>query len=1054
MNRRSEFDSMLHATGVFTVAADAERDTTLVSVLGQGAASENAEDLVLSAEMLELEALDERDPARRKQLLEDAFSCWIRLALGEDLSPLADGAVPAELAVVLHLAATGTAADRVTETRQALIRFLPPASDLIQSQDPDWARAVISDTVLAFALLTRKHGGWNDVGLALELLQSLRDRQADHEPAFLQPLQTAPVSGAEEASEDSAGPRIGVMRLVAGYHLAQLATTAGKYIETGQGSTQQAVTRLDTHRSQALRAVAEINDGTLARVIDLVHLGLRPLVERSIWAQVETLGSKVGRLAGALAHRENPSPMLELWPSQVEAMNKNLLDAYRRAVVVQMPTSAGKTLLAEFSIVQTLSLNEKGRVAYIVPTRVLVNQVTDELRRDLKPLGYSVEQAIPVIDLDPTEDLLLNSLPHVLVTAPEKLDLLVRTAHPVIEDLAMVVVDEAHNLGEANRGARLELVLATIRRDKPSARFLLLSPFVPNAKSLSDWLGGDRGSSIRVDWKPNKKLIGELAIRKQRNPHDGRRKDSFLTLSPIKAADNYHLPSDSVLELGQVTMPTASLANIAAAAHERLESRGATLLVCNGKPKATKRAVEIAKERLDRPLSPRAEAVHRHVVTELGEDSPLAMCIRRGVAYHHAGMSGDTRRLVEELVLHGDVDVVCGTTTLAQGANFPLTNVIIESFRMGDGDITHAQFWNIAGRAGRGMLSGMGVVGFPVTTAEQRAKWQTFFEDDAADIASRLAAVVEHADSIGTDFLSALNRSSDVESLSEFLQYLAHALRVSGALSSANEIEDLLRSSLIFAETERVSRKAAQQLVQLCRGYLDSLQGKGSLVSLADGTGFSTPAINLLLGGLREHPDMRNPQNWEPHALFGSSLDPLTQRLELVSKMPELRLAPDEERGDFNPRRAALILRDWVNGMPLPELVAKHAKVRKDAAATHASFVTYLLGRLSQNASWGLGALEKVAFAGKEPARDETARYVPTMVFYGVNTPEATWMRMAGLPRDVARGAADIWREEGRDAPRSFDDIRGWVSGLTPNQWEGALEGTAIRPEDVKHLWT
>jgi hypothetical protein len=63
-------------------------------------------------------------------------------------------------------------------------------------------------------------------------------------------------------------------------------------------------------------------------------------------------------------------------------------------------------------------------------------------------------------------------------------------------------------------------------------------------------------------------------------------------------------------------------------------------------------------------------------------------------------------------------------------------------------------------------------------------------------------------------------------------------------------------------------------------------------------------------------------------------------------------------------------------------------------------------------------------------------------------------MRMAGLPRDVARGAADIWREEGRDAPRSFDDIRGWVSGLTPNQWEGALEGTAIRPEDVKHLWT
>lgn len=1039
MTRRAGFDDVLHATGVFTVAADAERDATLSSILGTPAASESAEDLALSAEMLELAALDERDATKRKQLLDDAFACWVRLALAENLSPLADGVVPAELAVVLHIAATGTAAERVTETRQALIKFLPAAADLVPSVDADWVRAVVSDTALAFALLARKDGGWSDVNMALDLLQSLRERQDAKEPAFLQSL------------ED---PRSGAMRLVAGYHLAQLATTAGKFIETGAGSMQQTVTRVDTHRSQALRAVNEINDGQLARLIELIHLGLRPLVERSIWAQVETLGSDVGRLAGALADRQSLTPTLELWPSQVEAMNKNLLDAYRRAVVVQMPTSAGKTLLAKFSIVQTLALNPSGRIAYIVPTRVLVNQISDELRRDLKPLGYRVEQAIPVVDLDPTENLLLRSLPHVLVTTPEKLDLLVRTGHPVVDELSMVVVDEAHNIGEANRGARLELVLATIRRDKPAARFLLLSPFVPNADALSKWLGGERGSSIRVEWKPNKKLIGRFGIRKERNALDARKKDSFLTLSPIDAADNYHLPSDAVLELGRVSMKTASLANIAAAAQERLEGRGATLLVCNGRAPATKRASEIAKGRIDRPLSARAEAVLRHVTTELGETSELAMCIRRGVAFHHSGMSLETRRLVEELLSHGDLDVVCGTTTLAQGANFPLTNVIIESIRIGEGDITHAQFWNIAGRAGRGMLSGMGVVGFPVTNADQDSKWATFFEAEATDIASRLAKVVQHADDIGTDFLRALNQGSDVESLSEFLQYLAHALRVSGEMNSANEIEDLLRSSLIFAETERVSRKQAQQLVQLCRGYLDSLRGKGPLVSLADGTGFSTPAINLLLGGLSQYPAIRNPQTWDPAALFGPNLDPLTQRIELVAKMPEIRLSQEDERGTFSPRRAARVLHDWVNGMSLPDLVDKHAPAKRDPAARHAAFVTYLLGKLTHNASWGLGALEKVAFAGKDVTADDAAKYVPTMVFFGVNTPEATWMRMAGLPRDVARGAADIWREQKRSAPESFDDIRNWVDGLSPNQWQRALRDTSIRPEDVPHLWS
>lgn len=76
------------------------------------------------------------------------------------------------------------------------------------------------------------------------------------------------------------------------------------------------------------------------------------------------------------------------------------------------------------------------------------------------------------------------------------------------------------------------------------------------------------------------------------------------------------------------------------------------------------------------------------------------------------------------------------------------------------------------------------------------------------------------------------------------------------------------------------------------------------------------------------------------------------------------------------------------------------------------------------------------------------------MIFYGVNTPEATWMRMAGLPREVARGAADIWRDEDRKAPTSFDEIRTWVRDLTPVQWEGALRGTEIRPEDVLHLWS
>ncbi|MGO1532398.1 MAG: hypothetical protein ACTHX1_15185, partial [Micrococcaceae bacterium] len=247
--------------------------------------------------------------------------------------------------------------------------------------------------------------------------------------------------------------------------------------------------------------------------------------------------------------------------------------------------------------------------------------------------------------------------------------------------------------------------------------------------------------------------------------------------------------------------------------------------------------------------------------------------------------------------------------------------------------------------------------------------------------------------------------------------------------------------------------RRAQKLVRLCRDYLGTLNGSNSLVALSDGTGFSTPAISLLLGGLREYPSIRKPETWEPVRLFGPSLDPLSERLELVSRMPELRLSPDDSSGTFDPYKAAGVLRDWVNGVSLADMVKAHARKKSTPESTHATFVSYLLGKLSHNASWGLGALGKVAFGGKDIGNAETSSYVPTMVFYGVNTPEATWMRMAGLPRDVARAAANIWRDQERGDPKSFDDVRGWIQGLTDSDWHVALEGTALRPDDVHTLW-
>lgn len=75
----------------------------------------------------------------------------------------------------------------------------------------------------------------------------------------------------------------------------------------------------------------------------------------------------------------------------------------------------------------------------------------------------------------------------------------------------LVVLDEAHNIEDEERGLRVELLLAPIKSDCPQANFLLLMPYVPNASDLAAWLAPETGKTISIGssaWQPNERLVG------------------------------------------------------------------------------------------------------------------------------------------------------------------------------------------------------------------------------------------------------------------------------------------------------------------------------------------------------------------------------------------------------------------------------------------------------------------------------------------------------------------------------------------------------------------
>lgn len=989
---------------------------------------------------------DVNDLASARANFQLAFICWRALdsldsfsgsqpLVGMELveSELGGEPVSGQLRLAFRLAATGLVAQRTAETRLVLQHF-----DFPDSPSDIWRDRVADRVIRAFTLLVRKADGWNDIDQALSAVEDLRRLQKAHEDSYI----------ADQGDDD--GKTRAAMELVGFYHLAQLITIVGEYLRDGKDSITQVSARLDRHVEQATTAFRNVEMPLLLHITGLVWVGCRELAQNAIWTHVAGLGP-VQQFAKLLAGRGRPHPIVELWPSQQDALRRNLLDPYPRAILVEMPTSAGKTLLAKFSIVQTKALNPASTIAYIVPTRALVNQVTLDLRADFGGMTppLRVEQTVSAFELDPTEDRLLQFKPDVLVTTPEKLDLLVRSDHSVTQDLSLIIADEAHNIRERGRGPRLELLLGTIKRDRANARFLLLSPFLPNDKELVQWLGEDRFlPPISVDWKPSSKMVGAVSLM-------GRGHNRALVFETLPSADNQDVRPEMKIPIGpkELVRGNVGISTLTCATTRALVARGSVLVLCRGKGTALNRARELAAE-LPEQSEPSEflEAVRHYIAAEIGPKSALVDCLRHRVAYHHAGLSHEVRWLIETLISRGEVAVVCGTTTLAQGVNFPITTVVVESLEKGDTSLTYQDFWNIAGRAGRALVDCVGVVAFPSPDRSRRAEYAEFLEGEALEISSQLARLIDRADEIGDHF--DLATMYNVPELSTLLQFLAHAMRVSGVTNIADDVEDLLRSSLVYHQTRRVDEEAARRLVRLCRSYLQQIGGQKGILSLADKTGFATPSVLKLLAERGSKAELGLARNWNPDRLFGDDLSPLSARIKAIGDLPEIRLGQGTG-GLFNPERVASILRDWVKGESLEYMASRYSILEEsDLDKKVSQFSSYLFSELLGRASWGIGALEVVCRAGDDEASWDDAGHIPSMIFFGVRRKEAVWLRMVGVPRLVADGLATLWQRSSADDPSTYDSIRIWVDSLGDADWLQAIPAnSSVTPTDMRLLW-
>ena len=368
----------------------------------------------------------------------------------------------------------------------------------------------------------------------------------------------------------------------------------------------------------------------------------------------------------------------ELYPPQQHAIEAGVLDG--KNLVLASPTASGKTLVAEFCILQHI-LEHRGKAIYLAPLRALASEKFKEFQRYSaikKPNGDHVRAGISTGDYD-SADPWLGRYDIVLCTN-EKADSLLRHKAPWMSELTLVVADEVHLLTEQERGPTLEVVLTRLTEINPNIQVLALSATVRNAEEVGSWL---KAGSVTTDWRPVPLREG-IYHDNQVQFRDGA---SRAILSGTKTP-SLDIALDVLSAGGQALIFTETRRSAVEM------GRKASVAVKSRLSKPEERALSTIAERI---LSTGEK-------TRLGE--ALAMQVAAGAGFHHAGLAGIHRGIVEDAFRDGRIKVLAATPTLAAGVNLPARAVVISSYERyeagyGRYPISVLEYKQFCGRAGR-----------------------------------------------------------------------------------------------------------------------------------------------------------------------------------------------------------------------------------------------------------------------------------------------------------------------------------------------------------------
>ena len=370
---------------------------------------------------------------------------------------------------------------------------------------------------------------------------------------------------------------------------------------------------------------------------------------------------------------------------------KEVYDSFdnTRLLSISAPTSAGKSFILLQMIKEYISSNPLVKIAYIVPTRALIQQVELDIREIIKKSNLEADvSSIPVKSDSWT------SMANVMVFTQERLQWIISEFTDITFDF--IIVDEAQKIGDGSRGILLQQVLQQVAANGVT-RFIFASPMSENPSLLLKIINYSDELSPQ-----SKQVISEIATVNQNLIwvyKDGTKAIKWQ-MDLLSKGNRINLGFVNTVRITKSSMRLPVLAFTLSGSNK------GNLIYCNGAAEAEKTAIQLMSLILDKTpdlkISSRVKELMKLVKKTIHPNYALVEVLKAGVAFHYGNMPLSIRNEIEALFKNGDISFLVCTSTLVEGVNLPAKSIYIRGPQKGKNNpMSEMDFWNLAGRAGR-----------------------------------------------------------------------------------------------------------------------------------------------------------------------------------------------------------------------------------------------------------------------------------------------------------------------------------------------------------------